>query len=97
VKPTARHLPDHRQKSAIVAELNPPAVVMADSPWRREGMNRIVEAVVKKGDLRVPVGLISVKQALDLPAAEGFEFSHPAYEAGKTDIFVSRDMLSKLK
>jgi hypothetical protein len=41
--------------------------------------------------------LISVKQALDLPAAEGFEFSHPAYEAGKTDIFVSRDMLSKLK
>jgi hypothetical protein len=66
-------------------------------PWRREDMNRIVEAVIKRGDLRVPVGLISIKQALDLPLREGFEFSHPAYEAGKTDVFIDREMLLKLK
>jgi len=59
-------------------------------------MIKIVEAVVRNGDQRVPVGLVSVKQALDMPEKEKFEFSHPAYEAGKTDIFVNRETLSKL-
>ncbi|WP_117192935.1 hypothetical protein [Rhizobium terrae] len=60
-------------------------------------MHKIVEAVVvRNGDQRVPVGLVSIKQALEMPERERFEFSHPAYEAGKTDIFVNRETLSKL-
>lgn len=60
-------------------------------------MNKIVEAVVKNGDRRVPVGLVSIKQALEMPERGMFEFSHPAYEAGKTDVFLSREALSKLQ
>ncbi|MFB9951549.1 hypothetical protein ACFFP0_22095 [Rhizobium puerariae] len=59
-------------------------------------MHKIVEAVVRKGDQCVPVGLVSIKQALEMPDKPSFEFSHPAYEAGKTDIFVNRETLSKL-
>ncbi|MBP2463050.1 MULTISPECIES: hypothetical protein [unclassified Rhizobium] len=65
-------------------------------------MIRIVEAVVINGDRRVPVGLVSVKQALEMPhngvfSSGMFEFSHPAYEAGKTDVFLTREALSKLQ
>lgn len=60
-------------------------------------MNNIVEAVVKNGDQRVPVGLVSIKQALEMPQKVIFEFSHPAFEAGKTDVFLSREALSKLQ
>lgn len=69
-------------------------------------MNKIVEAVIRNGNQRVPVGLVSIKQALEMTKNAGlrygqvessrFEFSHPEYEAGKTDIFVSREALSKL-
>ncbi|MBP2559556.1 hypothetical protein J2T08_000240 [Neorhizobium galegae] len=59
-------------------------------------MHKIVEAVVRNGDQRVPVGLVTVKQALKIPEKGMLEFSHPAYEAGKTDIFVNRETLSKL-
>lgn len=59
-------------------------------------MQKIVEAVVRFGDQRVPVGLVSVKQALEMPEQPSLEFSHPAHEAGKTNIFVSREALSKL-
>lgn len=58
-------------------------------------MYKIVEAVVRDGDRRVPVGLMNIRQALELPKKPTIEFSHPAYEAGKTDIFVDRDVLSK--
>lgn len=58
--------------------------------------NKIVEAVVRNGDQRVPVGLVSIKQALEMPDKVWLEFSHPAYEAGKTDVFLSREALSKL-
>ncbi len=30
-------------------------------------MQKIVEAVIRNGDQRVPVGLVSVKQALQMP------------------------------
>ncbi len=58
-------------------------------------MHKIVEAVVRNGDRRVPVGLVNVKQALEMSEKTPFEFSHPAHEAGKTDIFVTRDVLAK--
>jgi hypothetical protein len=59
-------------------------------------MNKIVEAVVRDGDRRIPVGLVNVKQALEMPQRNIFEFSHPAHEAGKTDIYVTRDVLRTL-
>jgi len=59
-------------------------------------MEKIVEAVVRRGNQRIAIGLVSVKQALELPQRGCYEFSHPAHEAGKTDVFVTRDMLSKL-
>ncbi len=59
-------------------------------------MNKIVEAVVLSDGKRVAVGLVSVKQALEMPERMKFEFSHPAHEAGKTDVFISREALSKL-
>jgi hypothetical protein len=63
----------------------------------REGaMHKIVEAVVRNGDRRIPIGLMTVKQALEMVERSNFEFSHPEYEAGRTDIFVSRDVLAKM-
>ncbi|AXV17045.1 hypothetical protein CYG48_15915 [Neorhizobium sp. SOG26] len=59
-------------------------------------MIKIVEAVVFNDGQRVPVGLVNIKQALEMPERVKFEFSHPAHEAGKTDIFISREDLSKL-
>jgi hypothetical protein len=63
----------------------------------REGaMHKIVEAVVRSGDRRVPVGLMNIKQALEMSDKTIFEFSHPEHEAGKTDIFISREVLQTL-
>ncbi|TKT66866.1 hypothetical protein [Rhizobium sp. LC145] len=59
-------------------------------------MNKIVEAVIRKKDGCVPVGLMNVGQALRMPKEPAVEFSHPAFEAGETDVFIDRDMLSKL-
>lgn len=59
-------------------------------------MNKIFEAVVRNGDQRVPVGLVNLKQALEMSEKLVFEFSHPEHEAGKTDVFVGREVLQKL-
>ncbi|GGF92764.1 hypothetical protein GCM10010924_20950 [Rhizobium wenxiniae] len=59
-------------------------------------MNKIFEAVVRNGDQRVPVALVNLKQALEMSEKLVFEFSHPEHEAGKTDIFVGREVLQKL-
>lgn len=59
-------------------------------------MNKIVEAVIRSGDRYVPVALVNIKQALEMSERTSFEFSHPAHEAGKTDIFITRDILQKL-
>lgn len=59
-------------------------------------MNKIVEAIFRTGDRCVPVGLVNIKQALEMSESTCFEFSHPAHEAGRTDIFVTRDMLLRL-
>jgi hypothetical protein len=60
------------------------------------GMRKIVEAVVRDGERRVPVGLVNVKQALELSSTGQFEFSHPAHEAGRTDVFVTHETLRGL-
>jgi hypothetical protein len=58
-------------------------------------MHKIVEAVIRDGDRWVPLGLMNVRQALGMRLTS-VEFSHPAYEAGNTDIFIDHDGLSKL-
>ncbi|OHV79096.1 hypothetical protein [Rhizobium sp. LCM 4573] len=59
-------------------------------------MYKIVEVVIRKKDGCVPVGLMNVGQALRMPKVPAVEFSHPAFEAGETDVFIDRDMLSEL-
>ncbi|NLR97230.1 hypothetical protein HGP17_10325 [Rhizobium sp. P38BS-XIX] len=56
----------------------------------------IVEVVAIEGEERVPVGIVSVKQALEMPTRDGVEYSHPDHEAGATDVFVTQQELSQL-
>lgn len=56
----------------------------------------VVEIVAAEGESKVPMGIVSVKQALDMPAAEGIEYSHQDHEAGPTDVFVNQKELAKL-
>jgi hypothetical protein len=70
--------------------------VFVSEAMREGAMHKIVEAVVRNGDQRVPIGLMTVKQALEMAERANFEFSHPEYVAGRTDIFVSRDVLAKM-
>lgn len=56
----------------------------------------IVEIVAIEGEERVPVGIVSVKQALEMPTQDGVKYSHPDHEAGATDVFVTQQELSQL-
>jgi hypothetical protein len=56
---------------------------------------KLVEATVKIEGKRVPVGIMNVEQALDMPPEEGVKFSHPDGEAGETDILLSRKELKQ--
>ena len=56
----------------------------------------IVEVVASEGHVKVPIGIVSVKQALDMQPADGIAYSHPDHEAGATDIFVTQAELSAL-
>lgn len=51
----------------------------------------IVEVSVTSvdGD-RIPVGLMNTQQALSLPPEIDIEVSHPAHQAGSTDVFMDR-------
>jgi hypothetical protein len=51
----------------------------------------IVEVLITSADGdRVPVGLMNTEQALSLPPEIDIEVSHPAHQAGSTDIFMDR-------
>ena len=56
----------------------------------------IVEAAIETQFERLPIGLMSAKQALDLPDADGVLFSHPDEEAGTTNTYVSQAELSAI-
>jgi hypothetical protein len=56
----------------------------------------IVEVVATEGSAKVPIGIVSVKQALEMPQTEGVEYSHPEHQAGETDVFVTQEQLAKL-
>jgi hypothetical protein len=54
----------------------------------------IVEVLVTSADGdRIPVGLMNTEQALSLPPEIDIEVSHPAHQAGSTDIFMDRGAL----
>lgn len=49
---------------------------------------KIVEATVKVDGKRVPLGIMNAQQALDMPAEEGMNFSHPDGKPGETDVLL---------
>jgi hypothetical protein len=54
----------------------------------------IVEVSVPSADGdRIPVGLMNTQQALSLPPELDIEVSHPAHQAGSTDIFMDQASL----
>lgn len=55
----------------------------------------LVEAAVNDENGRTPLGIMTTKQALDLPEHPDLEFSHPADEARKNKRFLDRDGLKK--
>jgi hypothetical protein len=56
----------------------------------------IVEVVATEGELKAPIGIVSVKQALEMPHTEGVEYSYLEHEAGVTGVFATQDQLAKL-
>jgi hypothetical protein len=50
-------------------------------------------SVTSDEGLRIPIGLMTPRQALELPDQVEFEASHPDHEAGHTDVFLDREML----
>jgi hypothetical protein len=61
----------------------------------RKKRKKIVEATVKVRGKRVPVGIMNVGQALDMPAEEGMKFSHPDGKPGETEVLLSRKELKQ--
>jgi hypothetical protein len=57
----------------------------------------LVEVAAKTEDGRVPLGIMTTKQALDLPEELDVEISHPDKEAGATDHFIDKDELKRVK
>ncbi|SFB04496.1 hypothetical protein SAMN03159496_01509 [Rhizobium sp. NFR07] len=57
---------------------------------------KMVEATVKVDGTRIPVGLMNVGQALELPRESGMRFSHPDGMAGETEHLLTRNELASL-
>ncbi|MBB4526785.1 hypothetical protein ACU8OR_30105 (plasmid) [Rhizobium leguminosarum] len=57
---------------------------------------RIVEVLATDCDVKEPLGIVSVKQALGIRESELIAYSHPQHEVLNTDVFVTRDELAKL-
>lgn len=58
-----------------------------------ENLYRIVEVSVKRGSDRRDVGIMTVRQALDLPDVPSLEYSNPAYNSRNGRRFLTRDQL----
>jgi hypothetical protein len=57
----------------------------------------LVEVAAKTEEGRVPLGIMTTKQALDLPEELDVEISHPDKEAGVTDHFIDKDELRRVR
>lgn len=58
-----------------------------------ENLYRIVEVSLKRGADRRDVGIMSVRQALDLPDVPSLEYSHPDLNSRRDGGFLTRDQL----
>lgn len=56
---------------------------------------QLVEVAVDTEEGRVPLGIMSAKQALELPDDLDVEVSHPDHEPGSTDVFIQKDELRR--
>lgn len=54
---------------------------------------RIVEVSVKRDGDRRDVGIMSVRQALELPQVPSLEYSHPEFNSCSEGQFLTRDQL----
>lgn len=57
----------------------------------------LVEVAARTEDGRVPLGIMTTKQALDLPEELDVEISHPDKEPGVTDVFIDRVELRRIR
>lgn len=55
----------------------------------------MIEVVATDGETNVPVGIVSVTQAPEMPDDGGLEYSHPEHEPGKPDVFVTEEESAK--
>jgi hypothetical protein len=62
---------------------------------KKNKKKKLVEATVKVEGERVPVGIMNVEQALDLPPEDGMKFSHPDEKPGETDVLLSSKELKE--
>nr|WP_075292657.1 hypothetical protein [Pararhizobium arenae] len=58
-----------------------------------ENLNRIVEVSLLKGSVRRDVGIMTVRQALELPDVPSLEYTHPEQNARSGGRLLTRDQL----
>jgi hypothetical protein len=58
-----------------------------------ENLNRIVEVSLLKGSVRRDVGIMTVRQALELPDVPSLEYTHPEHNTRANSRLLTRDQL----
>jgi len=60
---------------------------------RERNLRRIVEVSVKRETGRKDIGIMTVRQALELPDVPSLEYSHPELNSRSDGRFLTRDQL----
>lgn len=58
-----------------------------------ENLYRIVEVSLKRGPDRRDIGIMTVRQALEMPEVPSLEYTHPERNTGSGGRFMTRDQL----
>ncbi|WEZ83240.1 hypothetical protein P6U16_20720 [Rhizobium sp. 32-5/1] len=58
-----------------------------------KNLYRIVEVSVNRGSDRRDVGIMTVRQALELPDVPSLEYTHPEFSTRSDSRFINRDQL----
>lgn len=58
-----------------------------------DNLYRIVEVSLNRGTDRRDVGIMTVRQALELPDVPSLEYTHPEYNSRASGRFLTRDQL----
>ena len=61
----------------------------------KEHLNRIVEVSLNRGTDRRDVGIMTVRQALELPDVPSLEYTHPELNSRPGGRFLTRDQLQE--